>query len=135
MLNLSNSLSELCIFGIFCILAINLLNVPQSFHDNIDTYLVQMINVIMGIQMAASIIIFITNIGKIIKLKLRRNISLDTGIKSIPVEELQISTNSDLKKEDLKVQKLSKIKDRSINNAKIFPLPNPKHLPMGPYSS
>ena len=76
-LNISNLVSEFCIFFVFGICAVNLMNIPSNFHDYIDEILVALINTIMGAQMAASILIFIKTIISIIKIRF--------GIKITPI--------------------------------------------------
>ena len=53
--------------------AVNIMNIPSSFHDYIDDVLVALINAIMGAQMAASILIFIKTIVIMIRNKLRKS--------------------------------------------------------------
>ena len=82
-LNISNLVSEFCIFFVFGICAVNLMNIPSNFHDYIDEILVALINTIMGAQMAASILILIKTVTSIIKAKFRN--------KDIPVVPLSPS--------------------------------------------
>ena len=73
-LNASNSLSESAIFLIFLFIAINLLNIPDYYHDTIDQILQWLLISIMAIQMAASIIVFIRTIYLLIKKKCHKKI-------------------------------------------------------------
>ena len=74
LLNISNILSEIGIFCIFSLIAINIMHIPDNAHDNIDTMLVCMVNFIMFTQMFTSLLIFAKNIIIIIRLKLKKKI-------------------------------------------------------------
>lgn len=72
-LNISNPISEVAIFLIFSLASLNLLEIPDYFHDTIDQMLVQMLNVIMSLQMGSSVFVFLKTIYLIIKSKRERD--------------------------------------------------------------
>lgn len=74
-LNFSNTLSEFCITLIFIFLAISNLDIPDSLYSSIDYVLVNLVDSIMGVQMIASVSVFIKTVIIMIKLRLRAKVS------------------------------------------------------------
>jgi hypothetical protein len=48
------------------------MNIPNDFHDTMDTMLVDLINIIMSTQMAASILIFLKTVFLLFRNRVRR---------------------------------------------------------------
>ena len=74
LLNVSNPLSEAGILLIFSLASVNLMDIPRDYHDFIDQMLVGILNAIMGIQMATSVIVFVRTVYLIIRKKCQKKV-------------------------------------------------------------
>lgn len=74
LLNVSNPLSEAGILLIFSLASVNLMDIPSDYHDVIDQMLVGILNAIMGIQMATSVIVFFRTVYLIVRKKCQKKV-------------------------------------------------------------
>lgn len=70
-LNLTNSLCEVCVLMIFFLIGISLTKHDELLIERLDSALVFIVNFIMYVQMSSSILVFIKNLIK--KFRANRN--------------------------------------------------------------
>ena len=70
------------------------MSIPDSYHPVIDKMLVGLVNIIMIIHMAASIIVFTKNLISVIKKKCKKKIvPIENDIKSLDQAKACVSLN------------------------------------------
>lgn len=73
-LNFSNGLSELSVMLIFIFIAVSNFSISESLYSSISMLLIKLVDTLMGVQMAASILVFIKNIYRILKIRFKNRI-------------------------------------------------------------
>lgn len=73
-LNFSNGLSELSVMLIFIFIAVSNFSISESLYSSLSMLLIKLVDTLMGVQMAASILVFIKNIYRILKIRFKNRI-------------------------------------------------------------